>query len=121
MLIEQCKGYVDATLPALVDELMLELWKIEIHYVRLQEDDLADCSLTPDYKIAVIRIDAEKIDDERALKSILYHELSHIILEPIEFYRSLKAQDNELEQKLWTNALENTVTHLERIFARKRE
>ena len=115
MTNDYCKALVDLTLPALVDELMLELWKIEIHCVRLDGDDLADCSLTPDYKIAVIRIDAEKIDDQKALKSILYHELSHIILEPIEFYRSLKTQDNDLEPRLWTNALENVVTHLERV------
>jgi hypothetical protein len=122
MTTNECKAFVDATLPALVDELMLERWKIECDYdARLDGSTLAEVNLDSDYLSAFIRFDARKISDESELKLVLIHELSHIILAPIEFYRNLKSQDNDLEQRLWTHALENVVTHLERIFIARQD
>jgi hypothetical protein len=118
ILIEDCKSFVDSNLPALIKELILESWEIEVDcHARLDGNNIAECDSDPDYMFAIIRIDCDKIKSEKHLKSVLYHELCHVIQAPIEFYRGLmKSSDSELDQKLWTHAVENVVTHLERIF-----
>jgi predicted SprT family Zn-dependent metalloprotease len=117
MLIEECKAHIEKLLPELTKELMLESWQIECEYdARIDGATLADINLDNDYKTALIRFDAAKIRDELELKRVLTHELCHLIQAPIDFYRSLRAQESDLEYRLYTNALENVVTHLERIF-----
>jgi hypothetical protein len=124
MQIEACKTFIESTLPAMTKELMLESWDITVKYSRPEADDgvLARCKTDIDYRWAVITIYDESILDEKELTRVLYHEMVHIVLSPFDFYRNARKPENSAESRVYVYALENVVTHLERVLmARHKE
>jgi len=125
MTTDQCKAFVEANLQAMVKELMLESWDITVKYSSRPDNDdgvLAKCKTDMDYRWAVITIYDDAILDEKELSRVLYHELFHVVLSPFDFYRNTRKAENAAESRVYIFALENVVTHLERVLmARHKE
>jgi hypothetical protein len=63
--------------------MQLQQWEIDVEYTRLEDAGdrctIADCSVTPGYQHALVRIDPEHCTDPAGVQRALRHELLHIL------------------------------------------
>ncbi len=125
---------VESNLEALAGALGLERWKITIRFERCQDAGgdryvtQAQCDMKGEYETAIITLDHAEFNDDAHVIATLTHELTHIMLAPLDVYRDFAAAavtGNPVMERqaaeLWTSAIEKTVLGLERAWHRTRD
>lgn len=121
----EVQAVVEANIDRIRTAMNLHDWFIGINYEPTGHPGwAASCDRAGgDYQRASIIIDPNGHDSETEVLRSLVHELLHLVLAPFDVYRdaiSSFAPDeaDALEQRLWTHAVEQAATRLERGIAR---
>ena len=82
---------VTANVERLRDQLRLWEWHIDIEYERLGEPGSAygtagSVSVKGDYRLAVISLDGDHIENEEMALTVLRHELIHVFIWPMHAF-----------------------------------
>jgi hypothetical protein len=122
------KAIVDAHLDELQALLGIQHWRVRVSYDPLESerpgwDTLGNCFANPDYDSSLINLNADALDNEEQVLSVLRHELFHVVLSPYNVVENLLAPVLEgdatkrgMFASIWTHAMEQTVINLERMF-----
>ena len=99
-------------------------WIIEVTVQPVPDDAVkAQCVVQGEYRRLDITIDHRRIADEVELEDVIIHEMLHAVLSPLEelwpaieaYFEEEKAVGRAV-RVAYTNAIERTVTRLERLF-----
>ena len=117
---------VEGNIERLAQAIGVNHWRISVTYGPCSDPDWqAQCNRAGgDYWRADLTFDPAKLDDEDEVMRSLVHELLHLVLAPFDHYRDAITThirpgtvEGDQEQILWTHAVEQTVTLLERTLA----
>ena len=107
------------TIEILQPKLGLGDWKLVVRYSRRMKNTLADCTASPEYKHAIIRLNLSKLNDYSQYEIIqtAIHEMMHCIVWPLTqwSYDLCKTDKNKIEV---TRRMDETViTQLEKTYS----
>ncbi len=114
------RNVVNANIKKMRWAMQLQDWQIDVTYLHLDGDAVADCRPEPTYRKAYIRIDNDKCADTEDVLETLRHEMLHIFDADMETYRKAVAQlvpddvFNALDE-FFKQAVEGMVSRLERM------
>ena len=121
----EVRAIVETNLDRIRTALNLHDWFIGINYGPTDNPNwAASCDRSGgDYQRASIVIDPHMHDTPEDVLKTLVHELLHLALAPLDVYRDAissfaPSEADGMEQRVWTHAIEQAVTRLERGVAR---
>ena len=117
------EAVVDREIEGLIHRLGVAHWRIEVRYDLRDDETLGECTRLVNYNKAIVRLNAELLDDDDAVLKTLRHELFHIVLAPFDLFITAAAdtvnESTALAAVLDTvkhHAIEKTVINLERMY-----
>lgn len=127
MTKEEVENYVNINSSRFIKILELDKWKIKFQFEELQEENdirtLGYCSRVYDYETATICLFWNKFEDEEELRSILIHELCHLLVTPFDVhhnavYHLLNKKQKQMAERMYDVSQEKTVIKLQDIFCK---
>lgn len=122
----ECERLVEKHRGPLVEFVGVGHWRLKF-VVGACDDrgNTAECQRNTPYDIATITVDHDKFEDESFLLDTLFHELTHLLLAPMDVYRQNYCQavepnsvEDKREDMLWCYSIEQTVVNFERLWRR---
>jgi hypothetical protein len=123
MTTEETRHIVETVIEQMRKDLRVDRWFITVEYCRIDGENAATCTASPDYGRAVIEIDPEKHDEAFWLLFNLRHELIHVMLSDMNLYQeAVHDHVGEIEadviDRIHTFACERNVAMVEQVLDR---
>lgn len=107
------------TVEMLQPKLGLKDWKIVVKYSRSMKSSIADCSASPEYKIATIRLSLTRLKQYSHYEVVqtAVHEMMHCIVWPLTEWAYDLCKADKQKAEMTRRIDETIITHLEKTYS----